>query len=40
MLYMIQYFLLTLAVAAAGGLIGYKLKLPVGGMVGSMIAVI
>lgn len=37
---MIQYFLLTLAVAAAGGLIGYKLKLPVGGMVGSMIAVI
>ena len=37
---MIQYFILTLIVATVGGLIGYKLRLPVGGMVGSMIAVI
>jgi membrane AbrB-like protein len=37
---MIQYFILTLIVATVGGLIGHKLKLPVGGMVGSMIAVI
>lgn len=37
---MILFFALTLLVAAAGGIIGYKLKLPVGGMVGSMVAVI
>ena len=37
---MIQYFILTLIVATVGGLIGHKLRLPVGGMVGSMIAVI
>ena|GEM_PF-325420 len=40
MLCMILFFALTLLVAAAGGIIGYKLKLPVGGMVGSMVAVI
>lgn len=37
---MIQYFILTLIVATVGGLIGHKLRLPVGGMVGSMVAVI
>lgn len=29
----------TLAIAAAGGIIGIKLKLPAGGLVGSMVAV-
>ena len=33
-------FLLTLAIAAVGGIIGYKLKLPAGAMLGAMIAVI
>lgn len=34
------YFLLTLAVAAVGGLVAMKIKVPAGAMVGSMAAVI
>jgi len=34
------YFVIVLCIAAAGGLLGYKLKLPAGGMLGAMIAVI
>ena len=34
------FFLLTMAIAAVGGVIGYKLKLPAGAMLGAMVATV